>query len=62
MSMSVSRFCSAIRNVELVLGWADDCRQRDCDEDDNGGEFSSSDESAGVIVWVESGAGLFRED
>ena len=43
----------------LMLSWEEGCRR---DSLLNGGESSSSEESGGVMVWVNMGAGLFLDD
>ena len=55
-------FCSIVHDVDVMLELATGCRASDKAEDEKGGEFSSSEESAGVAVWVKRGAGLFRKD
>ena len=42
-----------------MLSWEDDCRR---DSLLKGGESSSSEESGGVMVCVNMGAGLFLDD
>lgn len=60
ISKSMSWTRSIVCDLGLVLSCWKDCRVRDCDGDGKAGESSSSDDSAGVIVCVKRGAGLFR--
>ena len=58
ISMSTSKFCCICR-VVVMPNW-EDGSGRGCLA--NGGEHSSSEDSAGVMVWVKRGAGFFRGD
>ena len=58
ISMSMSKSCCICR-VVVMPNW-EDGSGRGCLA--NGGELSSSEDSAGVMVWVKRGAGFFRSD
>lgn len=60
MSMSESNVCSTTCKEVPVANWEEGWGRGTREEEKGRGEFSSSEESAGVTVCVRSGAGLVR--